>query len=71
MGSNDGITEFAHKENLSIIGEYIEKQSAKIPGRPVFNDMMGKLNTSELPVSCPGIRIDLRAIVSTAGNSSI
>ena len=37
------LREFAHKENLSIIGEYIEKQSAKIPGRPVFSDMMGKI----------------------------
>lgn len=37
------LREFAQKEHLSIIGEYIEKQSAKIPGRPVFNDMMGKI----------------------------
>ncbi len=34
------LREFAQKEHLSIIGEYIEKQSAKMPGRPVFNEMM-------------------------------
>ena len=37
------LREFAHKEGLTIIGEYIEKQSAKIPGRPVFNQMMEKI----------------------------
>src|SRR3989344_1796474 len=34
------LREFAEKENLSIVEEFIEKQSAKIPGRPVFNSMI-------------------------------
>ena len=37
------LREYARREHLSIIGEYIEKQSAKTPGRPIFNDMMTKI----------------------------
>ncbi|PIP03623.1 MAG: hypothetical protein CO061_03850, partial [Candidatus Yonathbacteria bacterium CG_4_9_14_0_2_um_filter_47_74] len=31
--------EFAKRENLNIAQEFIEKQSAKVPGRPIFNDL--------------------------------
>ena len=34
------LREFAKRENLDITREFVEKQSAKIPGRPVFNEMM-------------------------------
>ena len=34
------LRDYAKRENLNIAHEYIEKQSAKIPGRPIFNDMM-------------------------------
>jgi DNA invertase Pin-like site-specific DNA recombinase len=34
------LREFAKRENLVIAREFVEKQSAKIPGRPVFNEMM-------------------------------
>jgi len=34
------LREFAKRENLDIAREFIEKQSAKIPGRPIFNEMM-------------------------------
>ena len=44
------LREFAQKEHLSIIGEYIEKQSAKIPGRPLFNEMMSKVHESKEPI---------------------
>ena len=37
------LREYARREHLSIIGEYIEKQSAKTHGRPIFNDMMTKI----------------------------
>ena len=33
----------AKKENLNIVEEFIEKQSAKIPGRPIFNKMMDSI----------------------------
>lgn len=34
---------YAKTENLSIIEEIVEKQSAKSPGRPLFNKMIGDL----------------------------
>src|SRR3972149_5792648 len=34
------LRDYAKRENLNIALEFIEKQSAKIPGRPVFNEMM-------------------------------
>jgi site-specific DNA recombinase len=38
---------FAKQENLEIIEELIEKQSAKIPGRPIFNEMLEQIEKSE------------------------
>jgi len=38
---------FAEKENLEIIEELIEKQSAKIPGRPIFNEMIKRIEKGE------------------------
>ncbi len=37
------LRDFAKRENLFISQEFVEKQSAKIPGRPIFNLMMSKL----------------------------
>ena len=34
---------FAEKENLEIVDVFIEKQSAKIPGRPIFNEMIKRI----------------------------
>ena len=34
------LRDYAKRENLNIAQEYIEKQSAKIPGRPIFNEML-------------------------------
>ena len=38
---------FAKQENLEIIEELIEKQSAKIPGRPIFNEMIKRIEKGE------------------------
>src|SRR3989344_1000499 len=38
---------FAKVENLEIIEELIEKQSAKIPGRPIFNAMIKMIERGE------------------------
>jgi len=46
----DQITElraFAKQENLNIVDELVEKQSAKIPGRSIFNDMLNRIEGGE------------------------
>ena len=37
----------AKTEGLNIAQEFIEKQSAKIPGRPVFNEMLARIEKGE------------------------
>ena len=38
---------FAKQNNLDIVEEFIEKQSAKIPGRPIFNEMLKRIEKDE------------------------
>ena len=38
---------FAKLEKLEIVEELIEKQSAKIPGRPIFNSMIARIEQGE------------------------
>lgn len=38
---------FAKLEGLEIGEEFVEKKSAKMPGRPIFNDMMNRLERRE------------------------
>ena len=38
---------YAKNENLQIIDELIEKQSAKMPGRKIFGDMLKRVETGE------------------------
>ena len=37
----------AKEENLIVSEEFVEKQSAKTPGRPIFNEMLTKLNKGQ------------------------
>ncbi len=41
------LREFAIRENIYISEEFIEKQSAKIPGRPIFNSMITRIEKGE------------------------
>ena len=41
------LRELAEREQLTIVAELIEKRSAKVPGRPVFNDMMDRIEAGE------------------------
>ena len=41
------LRDFAKRENLDVALEFIEKQSAKIPGRPIFNEMLQKIEKGE------------------------
>lgn len=38
---------FGKQENLEVVEELIEKQSAKIPGRPIFNEMISRIEKGE------------------------
>jgi DNA invertase Pin-like site-specific DNA recombinase len=38
---------FAKQENLNIVDVFIEKQSTKIPGRPIFNEMLERIENGE------------------------
>ncbi len=37
------LREYAHKEQLEVMGEFVESKTAKVPGRPIFNRMMEKI----------------------------
>ncbi|MFA6918412.1 MAG: recombinase family protein, partial [Candidatus Gracilibacteria bacterium] len=41
------LREFAKRENLDVAEEFIEKQSAKIPGRSIFNNMLDRIEKDE------------------------
>ncbi len=41
------LREFAQREGLEIVEELVEKQSAKIPGRPIFNSMIERLENNQ------------------------
>jgi DNA invertase Pin-like site-specific DNA recombinase len=38
---------FAKKEGITIVKEFIERQSAKIPGRPIFNEILKRIEKGE------------------------
>ena len=38
---------FAKQENICVVEELVEKQSAKIPGRPIFSEMMRRIEKGE------------------------
>ena len=50
----------ALKEQLEIVDVFVEKQTAKIPGRPVFNEMIERMEKAKRLVFWRGIPIDLR-----------
>ena len=44
------LKEFAERENLEISEIFIEKKTAKIPGREIFNETISKIETSKIPI---------------------
>ena len=47
------VREYVKREEISILEELIEKQSAKVPGRPIFNTMIERIEKGE-----PGVGIE-------------
>ena len=43
----DELRMLAAKENLEVVREYVESQTAKKPGRPIFNDMLKAIKRGE------------------------
>jgi len=41
------LKELALKEQLEVVDVFVEKQTAKIPGRPVFNEMIARMEKGE------------------------
>src|SRR3954464_9487479 len=41
------LTQLAHRENLHVVEVLEERQTAKIPGRPIFNDMIRRIERGE------------------------
>ncbi len=41
------LQEFSQRERLEIIETFIEKKTAKMPGRPIFNEMMKRIEKGE------------------------
>ena len=39
---------FAREQNLEVVEEFIEKQSAKVPGRPIFGQMLKRIERGEV-----------------------
>src|SRR3989344_4919696 len=37
----------ARREGLEVVEEFVEKKSAKMPGRPIFSTMMARIQKSE------------------------
>lgn len=46
-GPNCRVEGIGEKENLEIVDILIEKQTVKIPGRPVFNEMLKRIQSGE------------------------
>src|SRR5438477_3853842 len=41
------LRELARKEQLEVVHAFVEKQTAKRPGRPIFNDMLARIEKGE------------------------
>ena len=61
------LREFAEREQLTITQTFIESQTAKEPGRPIFNDMLSLIEKGVQTEYWHGIRTDLLVIALMEG----
>ena len=57
------LRDFAKRESIEIVCEFVEKQSAKVPGRPIFNNMIEQIEKGFANGILAWHRIVLRAIL--------
>jgi DNA invertase Pin-like site-specific DNA recombinase len=41
------LRELARKEKIDVVDTFIEKQTAKVPGRPIFAEMLDRIEAGE------------------------
>ena len=46
-GQLDELRTLAKSEGLEVVAEFVEKRTAKMPGRPVFNEMLKRIQRGE------------------------
>ena len=65
------LKELAVKERIEVVDIFVEKQTAKAPGRPVFNEMLLRIEQGEANGIWHGIPTDWREIVLMVEKLSI
>nr|WP_298657937.1 recombinase family protein [uncultured Flavobacterium sp.] len=56
-GQLDELRSLAKREGLTIVEELVEKQSAKIPGRPIFNNMISRIERGVVNTSLSNLKL--------------
>ena len=61
------LREYAKKENLNIVREFVESKTAKEPGREIFNDMITNIKKKQTKKNFPCVVVSNQKV----GNFSV